>query len=290
MREPEEPASAEELPCGQRQVSARVEDMTIELLAAAKPVAGNLGTRLDAQSWRLPAAKAEQTIHQVTFIRARRAGAGETARVDRVAENDRVDVGRLDQGVRTILGVVAEQVHVRSVLERLMTIPSRNHGQLVRIAGPQHREGLQTTSAVVIAIGVFESEGDQALLARRKTPPVVARGEIVDLGAEIKLRRSKQRALETERVSRCVARELVRDVAVDEGVIEPRMIEHRRREADGGRETVNRVEQVLAPAGTARQIRVVPALAQRDDEHVPAAAWFEADGVGRMFGRGAGRG
>src|SRR4051812_45321017 len=94
---------------------------------------------------------------------------------------------------------------------------------------------------------------------------------------------AKERTLEPERVAGIVAAELVRHVAVDEGVVEAPVIEDRGRVAKGGTQAIDGREQILA-AAPERGVAVPVVPADRDDEDVASAAVLERDLVARDFG------
>jgi hypothetical protein len=135
---------------------------------------------------------------------------------------------------------------------------------------PQRAGNLQAAAVVVVAIAESRADGRQARLERRKLPPVVARGQIVQLAADEQLRPAEQRTLEAERVADALRGNLVGEVAGDEGVIEAIVIEDRDTHPEGRHQPVHGREPVFPLAEVGNDLDAARRLPQTDQERTLA--------------------
>src|SRR5262249_42622011 len=134
----------------------------------------------------------------------------EVGAADRRAHDEapQMTVGTGQIGQHRTLAVPAAEFALDEA--RLLPLRSPRAEELELRMRPERRAKLHAAPLVVVAVTLARADRGKARLERRDLPLIVARGQIVDLGARVQLPPREERPLESQRVADFVRRELVR--------------------------------------------------------------------------------
>ena len=128
IRQAEDRPPREQLPIGQREVAAHVEDVPVEAGVTAKAVVRQLRRPFETQARLLSKAEAEQAVVEMPCVRAALPGPRHRARVERVSDDPGVDVLLGNERIRPEWLIVAKEAEVGRVRRAARadpTAPSR---------------------------------------------------------------------------------------------------------------------------------------------------------------------
>ena len=222
---------------------------------------------------------AEQRVELMAAVGRLERFAIEAAAVHRRADQHGVQPSVARAEVRPERVVAVPEAEVARVAQRLLPLAAPRDERLDLRMQPQRAVDLHAAPPVVVAEAAARADRREARFERRQLPLVVAGGQIVQLAADVQLRLAEQRPLEPERVAGALRRDLVRQVAGDEGVVEAIVIEHRDPHAERRHEAVDRREPVLALAEIGHDLEPARRLAQADEQDPLAVAVDQVEGA-----------
>ena len=280
---------------GRTQARPGGDDVTTEIeVAAERPGLGQLRGPVDPPDRRhvvLPfdaiEALPEQRVELMPAIGRLERFAIEAAAVHRRADQHSIEPSVARRQVRTERIVAVPEAELARIAQRFLPLAAPGDDRLDLPAQPHGARDLDAPPPIVVADVPARTDGGQARLGRGQLPLIVARGEVVQLTADVDLRPAEQRPLEPERVADPFRREFVGEMTGDEGVIEAVVIEDRDPHPERRHEAVDRGEPVFALAGIRDDLEAPRRLAQPDQKDPLAVAVDQVERAASLRAVGA---